>query len=82
MDNETVLIAFGDHGMTDRGGHGGEQEQEIRTVFFAHTKREEGFPMKRKSKKITELLDKLSYNLKHLDLPSILGALLDTLLPF
>ena len=40
MDNETVLIAFGDHGMTDQGGHGGEQEQEIRTIFFAHTKSE------------------------------------------
>lgn len=44
MDEETVLLVFGDHGMTDNGGHGGESIGELRTVLFAYTKK--GFPMK------------------------------------
>jgi GPI ethanolamine phosphate transferase 3 subunit O len=44
MDNDTVLLAFGDHGMTDNGGHGGETENELRTILFAYTKG--GLPIK------------------------------------
>lgn len=47
MDNETVLVAVGDHGMTDIGNHGGSDVLEISTVFAAYTKR--GFPMKKKT---------------------------------
>ena len=43
MDNETVLMLYGDHGMTSDGNHGGESPNEVRTVFFAYTKA--GFPM-------------------------------------
>lgn len=43
MDNQTTLIVFGDHGMTQDGNHGGGSELELRTVLFAYQK--ELFPM-------------------------------------
>ncbi len=36
MDDQTTLIVFGDHGMTEDGNHGGGTELELRTVFFAY----------------------------------------------
>ena len=36
MDDRTMLIVFGDHGMTEDGNHGGGSELELRTVFFAY----------------------------------------------
>lgn len=42
MDDDTILIAFGDHGMTNDGTHGGDTENEIRTAIFAYHK--SGFP--------------------------------------
>jgi phosphatidylinositol glycan class O len=44
MDNDTVLILFGDHGMTEAGGHGGETNAELRTILFAYSKT--GLPIK------------------------------------
>ena len=38
MDNETVLLVFGDHGMTDDGNHGGASDNELRSVLFSYTK--------------------------------------------
>ena len=36
MDDNTTLICFGDHGMTDDGNHGGGSENEMRSVLFAY----------------------------------------------
>jgi phosphatidylinositol glycan class O len=44
MDSDTVLLVFGDHGMTDDGNHGGGTENELKSVLFAYRKK--GFPMK------------------------------------
>ncbi len=44
MDNDTILLLFGDHGMTEGGGHGGESKGELRTIFFAYSKA--GLPIK------------------------------------
>ena len=82
MDDDTVLLVFGDHGMNNAGGHGGGSEQELSTIFFAHTKNPAGFPMKQKPKQIQDIFDKLSRNIKQLDVPSMMAALLDTLIPF
>lgn len=43
MDDETTLVVFGDHGMTQEGSHGGSSDEEMRTVFFAYQK--QPFPM-------------------------------------
>jgi len=46
MDDETTLVVFGDHGMTQEGSHGGSSDEEMRTVFFAYQKTP--FPMSKK----------------------------------
>jgi phosphatidylinositol glycan class O len=43
MDDQTTLVVFGDHGMTESGNHGGGSENEMRTVLFAYQKTP--FPM-------------------------------------
>ena len=47
MDNDTILLIYGDHGMTNDGNHGGATFNEMRTVLFGYTKT--GFPMMKKS---------------------------------
>jgi phosphatidylinositol glycan class O len=39
MDDNTVLLVFGDHGMTDDGNHGGASLEELRSVLFSYYKR-------------------------------------------
>ena len=59
MDNNTVLLINGDHGMTLEGNHGGDSPKETRTVFFAYTK--SGFPMlKSKSSNFSLISNSLS----------------------
>lgn len=43
LDEQTTLLVYGDHGMTEDGNHGGNQENEIRTVLFSYSKG--GMPM-------------------------------------
>ena len=62
LDRDTVMLVFGDHGMTDQGGHGGESEEELRTIFFAYSKG--GLPMKRKSEKVRAIFDEMTIDLK------------------
>jgi phosphatidylinositol glycan class O len=38
MDNDTTLLVFGDHGMTDDGNHGGASREELRSILFAYRK--------------------------------------------
>lgn len=38
MDNETVLIVIGDHGMTLSGDHGGDSNDEVEALFFMYSK--------------------------------------------
>jgi hypothetical protein len=40
MDNDTVLMVYGDHGISLEGGHGGGGEYEISSTLFAITKNE------------------------------------------
>ena len=47
MDNDTILMVYGDHGMTDDGNHGGGTPNEMKTVLSAYSKG--GFPMMKKS---------------------------------
>jgi len=62
LDEDTVMLVFGDHGMTDQGGHGGESDEELRTIFFAYTKG--GFPMKQKNEKVRAIFDEMTKDLK------------------
>ena len=44
MDNETILLVFGDHGMTNMGDHGGATYLETASALFAFTKSGFSFP--------------------------------------
>jgi len=39
MDQETVLMVFGDHGMTDDGNHGGTTKKETNSALFVYSKK-------------------------------------------
>ena len=39
LDNETVLIVMGDHGMTEDGNHGGASKNETETTLFTYSKK-------------------------------------------
>lgn len=38
MDDDTILIVIGDHGMTKTGDHGGDSEDEVTSLFFQYSK--------------------------------------------
>lgn len=40
MDNETLLIVMGDHGMTETGDHGGDTELETDAALFMYTNKQ------------------------------------------
>jgi phosphatidylinositol glycan class O len=81
IDNETVMIVFGDHGTTDSGGHGGETSGELRTIMSAYSKG--GPPIKaHKNPDVRKTFNTLQSHVKQLDMPSILAAILDLEISF
>jgi phosphatidylinositol glycan class O len=38
LDNDTILLLYGDHGMTNDGNHGGGSQNEVKTVIFGYSK--------------------------------------------
>jgi phosphatidylinositol glycan class O len=76
MDEDTVIMVFGDHGMTDDGNHGGASQAELRSVLFAYSKK--GFPMKTSLAKSVYL----DSNVKQVDLASFASSILGLALPF
>ena len=73
MSEDTTLLVFGDHGMTDDGNHGGASQNELRSVLFAYSKR--GFPMRADA-----MYERMP--VKQLDLASIVSHILALPLPF
>ena len=39
MDNQTLLVIIGDHGMTETGDHGGDSRPELETALFFYSKK-------------------------------------------
>ncbi|KAG6023461.1 hypothetical protein E4U41_002012 [Claviceps citrina] len=39
MDEKTLLVVMGDHGMDDRGDHGGESDDEVEAALWMYSKR-------------------------------------------
>lgn len=37
LQNDTLLVVLGDHGMTDNGDHGGESEKETDAALFLYS---------------------------------------------
>ena len=38
LDNDTLLVVMGDHGMTETGDHGGDSRPELETALFVYAK--------------------------------------------
>ncbi|SGY17773.1 BQ5605_C015g07885 [Microbotryum silenes-dioicae] len=38
LDNDTLLVVFGDHGMTDSGDHGGDSREEVDAALWVYSK--------------------------------------------
>ncbi|XP_069482908.1 GPI ethanolamine phosphate transferase 3 [Ambystoma mexicanum] len=38
LDEDTLLVVMGDHGMTDTGDHGGDSEKEVNAALFVYSK--------------------------------------------
>lgn len=36
LDDNTTILVFGDHGLTEDGNHGGETTLEMSSAFFAY----------------------------------------------
>ena len=39
IDDNTILIAIGDHGMTETGDHGGDSQPEVESALFFYSKK-------------------------------------------
>ena len=40
LDNDTILMVFGDHGMTKSGDHGGDSKDEVHAGLFVYSSEE------------------------------------------
>eukprot|EP00347_Sterkiella_histriomuscorum_P024213 403331920 len=76
MDNNTTLLVFGDHGMTDDGNHGGGSWNELKSILFTY------------SKKVFPMWDVFSQNrqsikrFKQQDLATVLCSIFEISIPF
>ena len=39
MDEDSILMVFGDHGMTRTGDHGGDSQDELEAALFVYSPR-------------------------------------------
>uniref|UniRef100_A0A7E4UNJ5 GPI ethanolamine phosphate transferase 3 n=1 Tax=Panagrellus redivivus TaxID=6233 RepID=A0A7E4UNJ5_PANRE len=68
LDEDTLLMVMGDHGMTTEGDHGGDSERETKAALFVYSKR--GLP------------EKAATTVAQVDLVPTLALLLDVPIPF
>ena len=80
MDDETTLVAFGDHGMTQDGSHGGSSEIEMRTVLFSYQK--QPFPLGRKYRQMYDKFSVLDSMMKQADIAPISSVIANLPTPY
>lgn len=73
MDNDTLLLVMGDHGMTITGDHGGDSEDETEALLFAYSK---DIPL------ISNSYENFTSTLQQIDLAPTLAAILGVPVPF
>eukprot|EP01135_Chromosphaera_perkinsii_P005499 Nk52_evm48s352 gene=Nk52_evmTU48s352 len=73
LDDDTLLIVFGDHGMTPEGDHGGDSANEVDAAMFMYS----NSPLSLKEEKTTEVK-----SLPQIDLVPTLAMLLGSPIPF
>ena len=77
MDNKTVLLVVGSHGIREDGWHGGSSKNEMSSVVFAYSKT--GFPLKKVANSEGVLIND---NINAVDLAPIIANLIDVPIPF
>ena len=80
MDDDTTLVIFGDHGMTEDGSHGGSTNLEMHTVLFSYQKKP--FPMGKKYRAMHEQFAKMDRSMKQVDVAAIGSMILNVPYPF
>eukprot|EP00743_Colponemidia_sp_Colp-15_P011008 GILK01012216.1.p1 GENE.GILK01012216.1~~GILK01012216.1.p1 ORF type:complete len:1093 (+),score=147.36 GILK01012216.1:172-3279(+) len=75
MDNDTILLVFGDHGMTPDGNHGGTTAEEIDAALFAYSKKPFSFDG-------SELFAKQRHSVHQIDLVPTISLQLGLPIPF
>lgn len=81
IDDETLLVVFGDHGMDSTGNHGGESQDEVEASLFMYSKAK---TFKRLAEPLYDI-SKLGENYRkvnQIDLVSTLSLLLGIPIPF
>lgn len=57
LDDETLLVVMGDHGMDHTGNHGGDSQDELESTLFMYSKKKNAF---------NQLKDESAYNITNL----------------
>lgn len=80
VDDQTTIIAFGDHGFDVDNDHGEEGIDILSTMVFVYQK--SGLPMKKKYMENIEKFRKIDMNFKNVDVPASASLIMDTAFPF
>jgi GPI ethanolamine phosphate transferase 3 subunit O len=73
IDDDTMLLVIGDHGMTKTGDHGGSSQDEVEALLFAYSKKMNFIP--------TEYDDNIDF-IQQIDLAPTLATILGIPIPF
>lgn len=82
LDEDTLLVVMGDHGMDHTGNHGGDSIDELESTIFFHSKRPNLFHNLIDSQYNTSDLGKSYRSINQIDLVSTLSLLLGLPVPF
>jgi phosphatidylinositol glycan class O len=81
LDDNTLLLIFGDHGMTEGGDHGGASDDERMAAMFVYSRRRLRFDIVY-GMTDDDADDSASWHVQQIDLVPTLALLLDVPIPF
>lgn len=55
MTESTLLLVFGDHGMSESGNHGGATPEEVSSVLFAYSKKPFALPISKRRPSVSQI---------------------------
>ncbi|AET40299.1 mannose-ethanolamine phosphotransferase GPI13 Ecym_5559 [Eremothecium cymbalariae DBVPG len=82
IDEDTLLVVMGDHGMDHTGNHGGDSNDELESTLWLHSKRKNAWKLKSPDQYNTSRLGENYRQVNQIDLVPTLSLLLGTPIPF